>query len=124
MPAPLTSDELKNELHATLAARREVGAGYDDQFVASFMEKLKEHVLLERRADMPPARPAVRSELVLSPEHRLQIALVSLLLLFVLMVIVMAGIFDSLGSGFTYFAIGLAIVLANIALYRRRGPQA
>ena len=84
MSASVTSDEIKRELKATLAARHEVGAAYDDQFVEAFMDKLGAKVAqeLQARGDLRPAlapappRPVFR----LTTEHRLKIALVSLLL--------------------------------------------
>jgi hypothetical protein len=78
MPAQVTSDDVKNELKATLAARHEVGVAYDDHFVDAFMEKLKAQVIQEVRKDLRAARP--RAAPMLTVERRLKIALISLAL--------------------------------------------
>jgi len=81
MPPTATSDEIKHELKATLAARRDVGTEYDDHFVESFMDKLKTQVVQEMRQDARVAR--AQSRPVMTVQGRLTVALVSMVLILV-----------------------------------------
>lgn len=49
MSASTTSDSIKRELQATLAARQDVGPGYDDHFLDSIVDCLKTEVAQEMR---------------------------------------------------------------------------
>ncbi len=81
MPPTATSEDIKHELKATLAARRDVGADYDDHFVESFMDKLKAQVVQEMRQDARVAR--AQSRPVMTVQGRLTVALVSMVLILV-----------------------------------------
>ncbi len=84
-----TSDEIKDELKTTLAARHDLGPEYDDAFVDSFMDRLEAKVVHELqqqhepRSALPPARPAW----ALTPEGRVAIALASMLVILVIFVV-------------------------------------
>jgi hypothetical protein len=84
MSTSITSDEIKNELKTTLAARHDLGPGYDDAFIDSFMDKLGAKVVheLQQRQELRPVPTPVRIGSWLTSERRLTIALVSVLLCF------------------------------------------
>ena len=122
MPAPVTSDDVKKELKATLAARHEVGVAYDDHFVDAFMEKLKAHVIQEVRNDprLAPARP--RATPMLMVERRLKIALISLALcpaLFGLALLTVNPFPYSPGGLVACFVLVCVILLVNLAMNLR-----
>ena len=83
MSASITSDEIKNELKTTLAARRGLGTEYDDHFVDAFLERLKGQLSLEMRDAVlqevlgGPARTPARPESAAlhSARWRLKLAL-------------------------------------------------
>lgn len=72
MPQPYQHD-LKRELEATLAARREMGPEYDEQFIARLADQLTAMVRQEV-ARTPAPRPSG-----LSSEQRTAIAICSLI---------------------------------------------
>ena len=82
MPASITSDEIKNELKTTLTARHDLGPEYDDAFIDSFMDKLGAKVVqeLQHRHEVRPVPAPARIGPWLTPERRLNIALVSVFL--------------------------------------------
>jgi len=98
MPAAVTSDEIKNELKTTLAARQGLGTEYDDHFVDAFLERLKGQLSLEMRDAVlqevlgGPARTPARPESAAlhSARWRLKLALASLVLCPVLLGLALA----------------------------------
>ncbi len=88
MSTSATSDEIKNELKATLTARRDLGPGYDDAFVDTFMDKLGERVAheLQQRHALHPAPAPARPSWALTPEGRITIALASMLVILTLFI--------------------------------------
>ncbi len=115
MPSTATSEEIKHELKATLAARRDVGTEYDDHFVESFMDKLKAQVVQEMRQDARVAR--AQSRPVMTVQGRLTVALVSLVLILVIFGIAIAwpngGQLQALIWAMLFSSL---IVLVNLAL--------
>jgi len=98
MPAAVTSDEIKNELKTTLAARQGLGTEYDDHFGDAFLERLKGQLSLEMRDAVlqevlgGPARTPARPESAAlhSARWRLKLALASLVLCPVLLGLALA----------------------------------
>jgi hypothetical protein len=122
MPAPVTSDDVKNELKATLAARHEVGVAYDDHFVDAFMEKLKAQVIQEVRNDLRPAPARPRAAPMLTVERRLKIALISLALCPVLLGFALLTVhpFDYNPGGLVACLVLLCVILLlNLAMNLR-----
>jgi len=93
------ADDLRRDLEATLTARRELGTGYDQQFIESLVEKLTAHVRQEVAAATP-------HKAALAPDQRLGLAITSLALLIPLVAIA-GGMF-----GFAGFLLMCALVLA------------
>jgi phytoene/squalene synthetase len=71
VPQPDAQD-LKREVQATFAARRELGAEYDEQFIERLVERLTTHA----RQDVARAPSRARA---LSPEQRTAVAICSLI---------------------------------------------
>ena len=119
MPAPVTSEDVKNELKATLAARHEVGVAYDDHFVDAFMEKLKAQVIQEVRKELRPARP--RTSPMLTVERRLKIALISLALCPVLLGLALLTVnpFYNPGGLVVCLVLVCVILVLNLAMNLR-----
>ncbi len=114
MPPTATSEDIKHELKATLAARRDVGADYDDHFVESFMDKLKTQVVQEMRQDAHVAQ--TRSRPVMTVQGRLTVALVSLVVILVILGIALIWNGSAeVRQGWATFLSGL-IVLVNLAV--------
>ncbi len=119
-----TSDEIKDELKTTFAARHDLGPEYDDAFVDSFMDRLGAKVVRELqqrhepRSALPPARPSR----ALTPEGRVAIALASMLAIVALFVVaVIATSHDYSPHGLLRLMIwslcsATAVFLANLAL--------
>lgn len=100
IPGPGANEDLRRDLQATMAARREMGADYDDHLVASFFEKL-EHYIDRQTAQHTPS---VNNKL--SSNQRLALGIVSIGLM------VPAGIPILAISGLS----GLGILAATIVL--------
>ena len=79
-PQPNT-DDVKRELQATLAARHEVGPGYDEQFI----ERLVQQLTAQIRRDVANA-PKPKSQ-ALSSDQRTGLAICSVLFLIPLIAI-------------------------------------
>ena len=117
MPAQVTSDDVKNELKATLAARHEVGAAYDDHFVDAFMEKLKAQVIQEVRKDLRPAPARPRTAPVQTVERRLKIALISLALCPVLLALALLTVNPYNPGGLVVCLVLVCVILVlNLAM--------
>ncbi len=120
MSASITSDEIKNELKTTLAARHDLGPGYDDAFIDSFMDKLGAKVVyeLQQRHDVRPASPPARPSWALTVEGRLTIALVSMPVIMALffMALITVGPYSDHALMYWSLACAIAIFLANLAL--------
>jgi len=123
MPPTATSDEIKHELKATLAARRDVGTEYDDHFVESFMDKLKAQVVQEVRAEVRAERAPTRVRQPMTVEQRLRVAVISIVLLFILLAYVAltglsyGGFYgDHYRQDLLCFACGCVIILYNVAI--------
>src|SRR5579885_3542441 len=72
MASQLPSNDIRRDIEATLAARRELGPEYDDHFIDTLTEKLVQRARLEvQRAPVPQER--------LTPEMRTGIAICSLI---------------------------------------------
>ena len=111
-----TSDSIKRELQATLAARQDVGPGYDDHFLDSIVDRLKAEVAQELRRDV---RPQARPILALTTEQRLKVAIASLVVLAVLLFLgALSTPWDG-GMRAWCFIVGLAVVLINVFLNLR-----
>ena len=121
MPAPVTSDDVRNELKATLAARHEVGVAYDDHFVDAFMEKLKAQVIQEVRKDLRPAPARPRAAPLLTVERRLKIALISLALCPVLLGLALLTVnpFYNPGGLVVCLVLVCVILVLNLAMNLR-----
>ncbi|MGO8947522.1 MAG: hypothetical protein ACLQUY_07640 [Ktedonobacterales bacterium] len=99
-----TDPDLKHELQATLAARRELAPEYDEQFIERLTTRLTEQVREEIAKAPKPHSSA------LTPEQRIPIAICSLIFGIPLVAIVQSG------SGVAGVAIVFAaLVLINIA---------
>ena len=70
---PVDKNDLMQELQATLAARRELGPEYDEQFIERLATRLTAQVR-EEVAKAPKPRPSG-----FSPEQRIPIAICSLI---------------------------------------------
>jgi hypothetical protein len=72
---------MRQEVRATLAARRELGPEYDDYFVETLVQRLAHYLIPQRRgapvAAEPRARP-MRDPMVASANQRLFLAVLSL----------------------------------------------
>ncbi len=122
MPPTATSDEIKHELKATLAARRDVGTEYDDHFVESFMEKLKAQVVQEVRNEVRAEQAPARVRQPMSVEQRLRVAVISIVLLFILLTYTVLSGLDYPNYGthskadVLCFLCGSVIILYNVAI--------
>jgi len=117
MPPTATSEDIKHELKATLAARRDVGADYDDHVVESFMDKLKTQVIQEMRQDARVAR--AQSRPVMTVQGRLTVALVSMVAILVLFGIGLIWpypYYDTRVPLAWFLVASILIVLVNLAL--------
>jgi len=121
MPTGVSSQDIATDLQATLAARHEVGAAYDDHFVAALVDKLKEQVLLDLRPETRPARVKATASAVdgLTPEQRALVALVSMCVILAILIYALAfsyTVSDQRGTAFLVGTMATLIVLLNIAL--------
>ncbi len=114
-------DEIKREIHSTLAARQDLGAAYDEHLADVFMDKLGAKVAqeLRQRPDLWPAPVAARSGPWLTTERRLKIALWSLLLCLVLVALVMMLGRNPYTEGGWDLALLSLVVVVNLALNLR-----
>lgn len=75
------TNPMRQEVRATLAARRELGPEYDDYFVETLVQRLAHYLIPQRRgapvAAEPRARP-MRDPMVASANQRLFLAVLSL----------------------------------------------
>lgn len=95
------SNEIKREVQATLAARRELGPDYDEQFLNALVEKLARPGPVQQT---PAHRPPQRSSGALSSGQRVAVAICSLV--FAIPLLSIAGA----------FAGGLGILLVCCAI--------
>lgn len=72
MTTPMTPADLRHDLEATLAARREMGPQYDEHFVSALVERLMRELY-----DVESRRRAAQR--IPSATHRLILALASLM---------------------------------------------
>ncbi|HEU5439505.1 MAG TPA: hypothetical protein VFU88_09465 [Ktedonobacterales bacterium] len=100
------TDEVKRELQATLAARRELGPEYDEHFIQALTEKIMAQVRDQIARTPAPAPPRPRG---LAADQRLALAICSLIFLIPLVAIA-GGMF---GPGGMLTAFG-AVVLINL----------
>ena len=107
-PPQQQSDEIKRDLQATLAARRELGTEYDDHFLNALAEKLTAQV----RQEVARAPRAPESSNRLSRDQRTAVAICSLVFGIPIIAITMSG-------GLFYFLGGIAIIaLVNLLASR------
>jgi len=100
MAGSTTTDDLTQELQATLNARRDLGTTYDDHFIESFMEKLKTQVVREIRADVLKSVPAARVKEERTVESRLRTALISSVLVLGLFFVAVIGLANQYSYGY------------------------
>ena len=74
LPASVNAADLKRDLQATLAARRELGPEYDEHFLNALVEKMT----AIQQAQQPRAQPPAKK----SPPHDQQLALAICSLIF------------------------------------------
>lgn len=105
-------DEIKRDLQATLAARRELGTEYDDQFLTALVEK----ITTQARQEMANAPRAQQPSNKLARDQRTGIAICSLIFGIPIIAITLGA-----GGAFAplYFltAVGM-IVLINVLAAR------
>lgn len=94
------STDLKREIQATLAARRELGPDFDDHFLDRLVEQIKGN----SKAPVPAQPPGPPSPHALSSEQRTGIAICSLIFGIPLVAI-------SLSSSFAAFALVVLLIL-------------
>jgi hypothetical protein len=107
-PPQPQADDIRRDLQATLAARREMGTGYDDQFLDALVEKLTAQV---RQEIATAPRPQQQSS-KLSNEQRTGVAICSLVFGIPLIAIATTG-------GLTYILV-IAAMIALINLFASR----
>lgn len=101
-------DDIRRDLQATLAARRELGPEYDDHFLDALVEKLTAKVRQEVASAPRPAAPSN----ALSRDQRTGVAICSLI--FGIPIIAIAA-----SAGPLYFAGAIAmIVIINLLASR------
>jgi len=118
MAGSTTTDDLTQELQATLNARRDLGAAYDDHFVESFMEKLKTQVVGELRADVLKSVPPARSRTQLTVETRLRTALISAGLI-VMLFFATVVLHNHSSDGYVFFTLAFLILACNLVINLR-----
>lgn len=102
-PPQQSSEDVKHEIQATLAARRELGPEYDDHFI----DALAERITSQARRDVGQAKEAKPKSNSLSSDQRTGLAICSLIFGIPLLAIATTG-------GLTYVILVLAmIVLIN-----------
>jgi hypothetical protein len=106
---PANNDDVKRELQATLAARRELGPEYDEHFIQALTEKIMAQVRDQIARTPAPAPPRPRG---LAADQRLALAICSLIFLIPLVAIA-AGAFGAFGAFGALSAFG-AVVLINL----------
>jgi hypothetical protein len=106
VPALLDTAELKRELAATLAARRELGPDFETHLADAFVEKVTGR-LNAQLAEMQRQIQRAKSHEAPSHDQRLGLAIVSIVMLIPLVAIVLGA-----GAGLTGLALLLALILA------------
>ena len=112
LPQPDPHD-LKRELEATLAARREMGPEYDEHFIARLADQLTAQVRQEV-ARLPAPRPSA-----LSSQQRTAIAICSLVF-GIPLVAISGGIGGPVGLLIAFVALVLINFFVNAPAGRRR----
>ena len=108
MPTDPNTGDIKREIQATLAARRELGPDFDEHFLDRLVEQLKR----DAQPAQPPALPA--SHNALSSEQRTAVAVCSLI--FGIPIVAITGAY-----GLAYFLLGILMILGiNFAVNWRR----
>jgi hypothetical protein len=106
-PRTLDTPELERELRATLDARRELGTGYDQQFIQRLAEQLTTQVRQEiANAPKPHANR-------LSADHRTGIAICSLI--FGIPLVAIASGNGLVGMSIAFVALVLINLVAGLA---------
>jgi hypothetical protein len=104
------TDEVKRELQATLAARRELGPEYDEHFIQALTEKIMAQVGDQIARTPAPAPPLPRG---LAADQRLALAICSLI--FLIPLIGVAGhVFGALGVATAFAAVVLINLMARV----------
>lgn len=107
---PANDDDVKRELQATLAARRELGPEYDEHFIQALTEKIMAQVRDQIARTPAPAPPHPRG---LAADQRLALAICSLIFLIPLVAIA-AGAFGAFGALSAFGAVVLINLLARM----------
>ena len=108
------TDPMRQEVRATLAARRELGPEYDDYFVERLVQHLARHLSPRRHGARMAAEPRVgslRDPMAASATQRLFLAIFSLGALLLLAVALAASNWGVAGFLFGSGAIGLINIL-------------
>lgn len=120
MASEMSSDEIRRDVRATLAARREVGPEFDDYFVEHFVQRLTEQLAPERRRE---------GALWPTAGQRLALAIVSLCALvpigavMLILVAILAHMSGAVAIVALLLVLGVicgAFVAINVAFSRRR----
>jgi len=109
-PPKPNSDEVKRELQATLAARRELGPEYDEHFIQALTEKILAQVQEQVARTPAPAPPRQRG---LAADQRLALAICSLIFLIPLIAIA-GGMFGAFGMIAAFTAVAFINLLARL----------
>lgn len=110
MPTDPNSADIKREIQATLAARRELGPDFDDHFLDRLVEQIKG----ESKAPVPAQPPGPPAHNALSADQRTAVAICSLL--FGIPIVAITGAY---GLAYLVFAM-LMILGVNFAVNWRR----
>lgn len=94
------STDLKREIQATLAARRELGPDFDEHFLDRLVEQIKG----DSKAPVPTQPPGPPSPHALSSDQRTGIAICSLI--FGIPIVAITGSY-----GLLYFILGVLMIL-------------
>lgn len=108
-PPNQQNEDIRRDLQATLAARRELGTEYDEHFLDALVEKLTAKVRQEVTNAPRPAQPSSR----LSRDQRTGLAICSLIFAIPIIAITIGA------GGGLYFLGGIAmIVIINLLASR------
>ncbi len=110
-PPQQQSEDIRRDLQATLAARREMGTEYDDQFLDALVEKLS----AQTRQDIATAPRPQQPSNMLSRDQRTGIAICSLIFGIPILAITLGG--GAFAPLYFLAAIGM-IVLINVLAAR------
>lgn len=108
MPPQQSAEEVKRDVQATLAARRELGPEYDDHFLSQLAERLTAQV--HREVANAPRIPAPSNKL--SRDQRTAVAICSLIFAIPLVAISISG------GPFYFIATLVMIALINVLASR------